>query len=440
MTSLATATWAILGMALTVPCMAAAPAQLPLGPGQVSASSHDGNVASNTVDGDRKTRWSAKGHGQWIRYDLGSEQTLSFVRIAWHQGNVRSAQFRIEVSRNGSQWHTVHTGRSSGTTNGRETYHFPDTVARHVRIVGNGNSSGNGWNSILETELWGQIDGDPGTPGDPGDPGDPGPDPVAPPGSNFDLSKWKITLPINDAEEHSAAELVNGYTDPRFFFTDPVTGGMVFRAPNIGDTTSGSSYARTELREMLKPTGRANDPANNWVLSSSSDSAKRAAGGVDGTLRAVLTVDRVSTTGEAKKVGRVIVGQIHGPDSEIVRLYYHKLPGNQRGRIYTAHETADGETTTYHALLGGDRNGTSDPADGIALGQLWAYEIKAVGDTLTVTVTPEGRSSVSKRIPIDTGNRGLSQYFKAGAYNQNNTGSSTDYAQVTFHTLTHTHP
>ena len=53
-------------------------------------------------------------------------------------------------------------------------------------------------------------------------------DPNAPPGTNFDLSKWKITLPINDAEEHSAAELVVGYEHPDWFFTDAATGGMVF--------------------------------------------------------------------------------------------------------------------------------------------------------------------------------------------------------------------
>jgi hypothetical protein len=40
---------------------------------------------------------------------------------------------------------------------------------------------------------------------------------------------------------------------------------------------------------------------------------------------------------------------------------------------------------------------------------------------------------------IDSGYKGENLYFKAGVYNQNNTGSSTDYAQATFYTLTHTH-
>jgi poly(beta-D-mannuronate) lyase len=31
-------------------------------------------------------------------------------------------------------------------------------------------------------------------------------------------------------------------------------------------------------------------------------------------------------------------------------------------------------------------------------------------------------------------------YFKAGVYNQNNTGTADDYAQATFYSLTHVHP
>jgi len=31
-------------------------------------------------------------------------------------------------------------------------------------------------------------------------------------------------------------------------------------------------------------------------------------------------------------------------------------------------------------------------------------------------------------------------YFKAGVYNQNNTGTASDYVQATFYSLTHSHP
>ncbi len=487
------------------------PVEQPVPPGSVSASANDGNVPANTVDKNFSTRWSAQGDGQWIRYDLGASRTVSYVRIAWHQGNVRRSTFDIQVSATGASWATVFSGTSSGTTTGRETYHFSDSAGRYVRIVGHGNLSGNGWNSITETELFVRPTTPPGqvatptfspgggsyaaaqnvtiasatsgasiryttngaTPGSTSGTVYTAPvriaasatlkavayqsglttsavssanyaiggvsplDPDAPPGDNFDLSKWKITLPINDAEEHSAAELVAGYEHPQWFYTDPNTGGMVFRAPNIGDTTGGSSYTRSELREMLAPTGPANAAANNWVLGTSSSAARSAAGGVDGTLRAVLTVDRVSTTGESNKVGRVIVGQIHAPSTEIIRLYFHKRPGDSRGAIYFAHDTIDNEDTFY-PIIGSP--GSLNPSNGIALGEMWSYEIKTVGRTMTVKVTPEGRATVTATFQIEADYDNLGNYFKAGVYNQNNTGTAGDYAQATFYALTHTHP
>ena len=487
------------------------PVEIVVPAGSVTASAHDGNVPGNTVDKNFATRWSAKGDGQWIRYDLGTTRTVSYARLAWHQGNQRTSSFDLQVSANGSGWSTIFSGTSSGTTTGRETYHFDDVPARYVRVVGRGNSSGNGWNSITEAEIFGLPATGPGQVAAPVfDPGGgqyasaqsvaittstggasiryttngaspssttgtpySGPvavpssvtlkaiafksgmadsavasanyaiggesplDPDAPPGENFDLSKWKITLPINDAEEHSAAELVAGYEHPDWFFTDPATGGMVFRAPNRGDTTGGSSYTRSELREMLAPGGSASAAGNNWVLGTSSSSARNAAGGVDGTLRAVLTVDRVSTTGESGKVGRVIVGQIHAPDTEIIRLYYHKRPGDSRGAIYFANDDIDNEDTFYPII--GDRNNLN-PADGIALGELWSYEIRTVGRTMTVKITPEGRPTVTKTFQIQADYNDLSNYFKAGVYNQNNTGTASDYAQATFYSLIHTHP
>ena len=49
----------------------------------------------------------------------------------------------------------------------------------------------------------------------------------------------------------TAKEVKNliGYEDSRFFY-DAKDGAMVFKAGVDGATTSGSKYARTELREM----------------------------------------------------------------------------------------------------------------------------------------------------------------------------------------------
>ncbi|WP_179232983.1 discoidin domain-containing protein [Paenibacillus rigui] len=121
----------------------------------VTASSDDGNVPANTVDGSLSTRWSANGDGQWIRYDLGPSKTVDRIKISWYQGDVRSSSFQIEVSADGTSWTTVYTGASSGSTLNLETVDIADQSARYVRIVGHGNTV-NTWNSITETEIWGQ--------------------------------------------------------------------------------------------------------------------------------------------------------------------------------------------------------------------------------------------------------------------------------------------
>ncbi|SDD58741.1 Right handed beta helix region [Paenibacillus sp. UNCCL117] len=119
----------------------------------VTASTHDGNVPGNTIDGSLATRWSAQGDGQWIAYQLSAAQTVDYVKLAWHQGSSRTSSFDIQLSMNGSTWTTVYSGTSSGGTTGLETVDFPDALAGHIRIVGHGNSV-NTWNSITEAEIW----------------------------------------------------------------------------------------------------------------------------------------------------------------------------------------------------------------------------------------------------------------------------------------------
>lgn len=121
----------------------------------VSASSSDGNLPENTLDGSLTTRWSAFGDGQWIVYDLGVPQNLHEVRIAFYQGNVRSSDFEVEVSIDGQNWASVLSLQSSsGTTTELESFAFAGTSGRYLRIVGYGNSS-NDWNSFTEVEILG---------------------------------------------------------------------------------------------------------------------------------------------------------------------------------------------------------------------------------------------------------------------------------------------
>ena len=221
-----------------------------------------------------------------------------------------------------------------------------------------------------------------------------GQDPNLSPGENFDLSKWKITLP--DQTEISETALSAGFEKENEFYTDPVTGAMVFTCRNDGET-GGSTYPRSELREMLRAGNTSISTKgvglNNWVFSSSSQSVKEASGGVDGVMTATVAVDHVSTTGDNSRQGRVIIGQIHASDNEPCRLYYRKLPQNELGVIYFAIDPNIGSEQWFE-MIGSRSSSASNPTDGIALGERFSYEIKVVGNTLTVTIKRDGKDDV----------------------------------------------
>jgi hypothetical protein len=113
------------------------------------------NVPANTRDANLSTRWAASGDGQWLRYDLGTPRQVSQVAIAWYQGDRRQSAFTLEVSTNGTQWTTVYSDNSSGTTLELEPYSVTPMTAQYVRIVGHGNTA-NLWNSVTEVEIWGR--------------------------------------------------------------------------------------------------------------------------------------------------------------------------------------------------------------------------------------------------------------------------------------------
>ncbi len=113
----------------------------------------DGNPPEHTVDDDLGTRWSASGDGQWISFDMGGTHTVSALHCAFYLGNARQTFFTVQTSLDGSVWANVGDYTSSGTTLGREPFAFPAPMdARHVRIIGHGNSSSS-WNSYTEVTI-----------------------------------------------------------------------------------------------------------------------------------------------------------------------------------------------------------------------------------------------------------------------------------------------
>jgi GH18 family chitinase len=147
----------------------------------VTASTNDGNVPPNAVDNSLATRWSANGDNQWLQLDLGTTRTVTYVSIAFYNGNLRTSRFDIQTSTGGGVWTTVWSGSSNGTQTTEQTFDFTDVSARWVRYLGHGNSV-NMWNSITEISIFGSgaTPVPTSTPG-PGPTSTPRPTPTTPP-------------------------------------------------------------------------------------------------------------------------------------------------------------------------------------------------------------------------------------------------------------------
>jgi hypothetical protein len=277
------------------------------------------------------------------------------------------------------------------------------------------------------------------------------PQPNLPPGRNFDLSGWYLSMPMDHdvngkPDDVFPPYLVQGFEQPELFYTGD-DGGLVIKSFIKGVRTSkNTSYVRTELREMLRRGDQSialqGVNKNNWVFSSAPEADLEAAGGVDGILKATLKVDHVTTTGEPGQVGRVIIGQIHANDDEPIRLYYRKLPNHSKGSVYFAHENRNEGSDIYYNLVGDRSGAASDPVDGIALGEKFSYEIEVIGNFMFVTLQREGKDDVVEMVDMsesgyDVG--GQYMYFKAGVYNQNNSGDPEDFVQATFYKLEKSH-
>ncbi|OAD44611.1 polysaccharide lyase family 7 protein [Polaribacter atrinae] len=267
------------------------------------------------------------------------------------------------------------------------------------------------------------------------------------PSANFDLSTWNLSVPVDKgngtAKTITVSELISEYENSNYFYTAE-DGGMVFKCPVAGFKTSeDTSYTRVELREMLRGTDTDIDTQgvnkNNWVFGTAPQADKNAAAAFDGEMSATLSVNHVTNTGDSGQQGLVIVGQIHANDDEPIRFYYRKLKNNTLGSIYFAHEPTEGNgSEQWHEMIGSRSSSASNPTDGIALDEKFSYRIKVVGDDLTVTLSREGKPDVVKEVNMINSGFNVSgqyMYFKAGVYNQNNTGDADDYVQATFYAL-----
>lgn len=235
--------------------------------------------------------------------------------------------------------------------------------------------------------------------------------PSLPPSDNFDLTHWKLTLPVDGSggvtgkavdipvstlDDGFTATTANGY-DANYFYTGS-DGGMVFWCPVTGATTSGSSYPRCELREM---TDSSNDNIN-WDP------------GV-GT----HTLDAQCVVAVQPSTGKTIIGQIHGFSGKAYPMIKLEFSSGTIRALVKLDPTSDVDTAYTFSNVG--------------LNNLITYEIKVGGGTLTMTVNGSTQTAdVSKWT-------GQSCYFKAGNYCQDNSGASSEGANVEFYALSASH-
>ncbi|NUT93725.1 MAG: family 16 glycosylhydrolase [Saccharothrix sp.] len=360
----------------------ASAAGAPLPVSGVTALSDDGNVPANTLDDDFTTRWSGEGDGVWIRYDLGSAQEVGSVSIAWHKGDTRRATFDVQLSDDAATWTTVLArGVTSGTTLQPEVYDFADRSARYVRVVGHGNTA-NAWTSITETKVLGADGGGGGGT-------------CAYPADVLDLSNWYVGLPIGEDEAPTNVyqpALATYKTDP-WFTTTPDCAAVRFRAAVDGVTTSGSSYPRSELREM-NGTAKA-----SWSSTSGTHT---------------MVVDQAITALPDDKP-HVVAGQIHDASDDVSVF---RLEGT---KLYVT----NGDTSHYKLVT-----------DNYALGTRFQAKFVVGGGQIKAYYNGVLQTTISKSFS--------GGYFKAGAYTQANCTNSSpcsadNYGEVEVYGLSVTH-
>jgi hypothetical protein len=255
---------------------------------------------------------------------------------------------------------------------------------------------------------------------------------VTVPATSIDLSNWKVTLPIDKAgKPGSALEVTKlaGFSLPPYFDVKPDS--ITFSASTDGSHTSGSHYPRSELREM-----NGSGQERNWTIDQG------------GTLSATLRINEVPQleqigAGEIpaaipQKVpgpGRIVIGQIHGPDDELCRLYY------DNGVLYFNDDKSGEKQEQASFALKDEAGGMTQ----IPLGKSFSYKIAANAQGITVSAVVDGRT-YSASEPISAFWPGQELYFKAGAYVQVGvagggaleTGSGT--GSVTFTSIVMKHP
>ena len=317
------------------------------------------------------------------------------------------------------------------------------------------------------------------------------------PADKFDLSHWKINVPVDLNNDGKIDEIdvkeIQSYSHPNFFYLDE-NGGMVFVAPNKALTSANSTNTRSELRQMIRGDNKkikTKHAANNFALAA--HPLANRFGSIGGKMEATLKVDHVALRAKNPNTSAaysVVVGQIHaikdealiaknlgfGWGNEPIKIYYKKWPNHEKGSVFWNYErnlpkTDPKRTDIAYQIWGNTWENPNEPGDtGIALGEEFSYTINVYQSTMYLTFSAQGKDDVKYSINLannidaygnvdaydhQMGYRADFLYFKAGAYNQCSTKNASgpwyagclgtgdwqtdkqngDYTQVTFSKL-----
>jgi hypothetical protein len=226
------------------------------------------------------------------------------------------------------------------------------------------------------------------------------------PFSILDLTDWKLTLPVEAPGSETAREVkqpeLHSFSD-RFFRVrvDPTGSGVVFTAPVEGATTTGSSYPRSELREMT------NGGTENASWSTTDD------------VHTMTVNEAVTELPPAKP--QVVCAQMWGPTTDLIEIVADGKNPRQPGTVKLAVRF---QGTSQSTLL----DPTYVPGHRFAVGLVAAHG--------TVRVTYNGET----KLVFEVSTSGM--YFKAGAYTQSNPSKGDEppaIGQVVIYALHVTH-
>lgn len=362
--------------------------------------SHSSYPATKAIDGNTNwsSRWAASGSPVNLQLDLNGIQQVSALGIAWGKGKEQQHEFEVWARQATSgSWTKVYDGMSSGSSASIEYVDVNDIDARQVRIKTFSNTANSSWTNIKEVEVYSSESASAPSAGNT-------------PSENFQLSQWKITLPVSksgyfgsggssaaevlpgNCNDYSVTSLDDGFEDSQYFYTAS-DGAMAFVTPlEGGASTPSSSYVRSELRELYNWTPCGSDSTANWTIA-----------GTHSLAASLKVVDYYSDDPQT------VVGQIHAKDSSkaLLKLQWDGPDKKIRAIINENPTTGNPFSLTFDAIPGSNQ---------------WSYLIRQTGDTLAITVTYNGTSQ-TQSVRFGDGNmstdwRDHEYYFKAGNYAQ----------------------